>query len=381
MAPSAHRRAASPPPGSVRIVADYVTQRGGAERVNLAFHEACPGSALTTSFYDQAHTYPEFGRVVIETSRFNRFPRLRRAHRAAFPIYPFRFGLLRVDDPVVICSTTGWSHWVRARGRKVVYWHAPARWLYQTDAYTGATGLAARAVGLVAPFLRRWDRAATASADVHLCNSTEIANRLRRIYGIEAEVLPPPHGMDPDAPREATPGLEPGFHLCVSRLLPYKNVEAVVAAFEHLPDERLVVVGEGPGRRALEQARPPNVELYSNLTDARLRWLYANCQALVAASYEDFGLTPLEAVRSGGPRSRCGGAGSSTPSSRACPACTSTSPRPIASRRRSRKACPTSGTRRRSRPTRRPSTPPTSGPACSRSCRRSSPPAPSGRQR
>jgi glycosyltransferase involved in cell wall biosynthesis len=301
MVPSADRRAASPPPGRVRIVADYVTQRGGAERVNLAFHQACPGSALTTSFYDQAHTYPEFGHVVIEASRFNRFPRMRRAHRAAFPIYPFRFGLLEVDNPVVICSTTGWSHWVKARGRKVIYWHAPARWLYQTDAYTGATGLAARAVGLVAPILRRWDRAATASADVHLCNSTEIANRLRRIYGIEAEVLPPPHGMDPNAPQEATPGLEPGFHLCVSRLLPYKNVEAVVAAFEHLPDQRLVVVGEGPGRRALEQERPPNVELYSNLTDARLRWLYANCQALVAASYEDFGLTPLEAGSFGRP--------------------------------------------------------------------------------
>ena len=53
--------------------------------------------------------------------------------------------------------------------------------------------------------------------------------------------------MDPDAPQEPTPGLEPGFHLCVSRLLPYKNVDAVVAAFEHLPDERLVVVGDGPG--------------------------------------------------------------------------------------------------------------------------------------
>jgi len=136
---------------------------------------------------------------------------------------------------------------------------------------------------------------------VHLCNSTEIANRLRRIYGIEAEVLPPPHGMDPHAPQEATPGLEPGFHLCVSRLLPYKNVEAVVAAFEHLPDQRLVVVGEGPGRKALEQVRPSNVELFSNLTDARLRWLYANCQALVAASFEDFGLTPLEAGSFGRP--------------------------------------------------------------------------------
>ena len=35
--------------------------------------------------------------------------------------------------------------------------------------------------------------------------------------------------------------------------------------------------------------------------DEQLRWLYANCQALVAASYEDFGLTPLECAAFGRP--------------------------------------------------------------------------------
>ena len=37
------------------------------------------------------------------------------------------------------------------------------------------------------------------------------------------------------------------------------------------------------------------------VTDTELRWLYANCRALVAASYEDFGLTPLEAAGFGKP--------------------------------------------------------------------------------
>jgi glycosyltransferase involved in cell wall biosynthesis len=289
------------PPGAVTVVADHLVQRGGAERVTLALQAACPGSPIVTSFYDLALTYPEFGRVVIEPSRWNRLRALRHSHRAAFPVYPFRFGLRRITSPVVICSSTGWAHGVRATGTKIVYWHAPARWLYQTDAYAGATGLAARAVGLVGPLLERWDRAAVASVDVHLCNSTEIAGRLRRIYGIEVEVLPPPHGMDPAAAQEPTPGIEPGFHLCVSRLLPYKNVDAVVAAFATLPGERLVIVGDGPGRKALEQERPANVELLSGLTDAQLRWLYANAGALMAASYEDFGLTPLEAASFGKP--------------------------------------------------------------------------------
>ena len=37
------------------------------------------------------------------------------------------------------------------------------------------------------------------------------------------------------------------------------------------------------------------------VTDGGLRWLYANCWALVAASHEDFGLTPLEAAGFGKP--------------------------------------------------------------------------------
>ena len=37
------------------------------------------------------------------------------------------------------------------------------------------------------------------------------------------------------------------------------------------------------------------------VTDAQLRWLYANAAALVATSYEDFGLTPVEAFGFGTP--------------------------------------------------------------------------------
>jgi glycosyltransferase involved in cell wall biosynthesis len=37
------------------------------------------------------------------------------------------------------------------------------------------------------------------------------------------------------------------------------------------------------------------------VTDAGLRWLYASSAGLVAASYEDFGLTPVEAASFGRP--------------------------------------------------------------------------------
>jgi glycosyltransferase involved in cell wall biosynthesis len=111
----------------------------------------------------------------------------------------------------------------------------------------------------------------------------------------------PPAGLDPDGPTEAVPGIEPGFLLTVARLLPYKHVAETVDAFRLVPEQRLVVVGEGPEDAALRSSAPDNVRLLGEVSDARLRWLYANCVGLIAASREDFGLTPVEAATFGKP--------------------------------------------------------------------------------
>jgi glycosyltransferase involved in cell wall biosynthesis len=106
-----------------------------------------------------------------------------------------------------------------------------------------------------------------------------------------------------DATAEAQPvaGVEPGMWLCVSRLLAYKNVDAVVGAFARLPGQRLVVVGDGPDGDRVRAAAPDNVAFVGTVSDAELRWLYDNSRGTVAAAYEDFGLTPLEAAAFGRP--------------------------------------------------------------------------------
>jgi glycosyltransferase involved in cell wall biosynthesis len=86
----------------------------------------------------------------------------------------------------------------------------------------------------------------------------------------------------------------------VSRLLPYKNVDVIVRAFADT-DRRLVVVGRGPEAERLRGIKTPNVVMLSDLTDGQMSWLYEHCRALVAASYEDFGLTPIEAGLRGRP--------------------------------------------------------------------------------
>ena len=101
--------------------------------------------------------------------------------------------------------------------------------------------------------------------------------------------------------RRLSPGLEPGFFLTVARLLPYKHVDRIVEAFRGV--RRVGSSSSVPGRSSdTAPRRPPaNVTLLGEVDDARLRWLYANCAGLVAASREDFGLTPVEAAAFGKP--------------------------------------------------------------------------------
>jgi len=314
-----HTGAATP---TVAIVHDYLTQRGGAERVVLEFARTFTDAAIHTSVFNPDRTYPELRALDVRVSPLDRLRFFREHHRAALPLLAPTFSSLRVDADVVLCSSSGWAHGVRTEGRKVVYCHTPARWLYQRARYLGLhdpgtprashpldgsgrerwpAQLQAAALGVLGPPLVRWDKARARSADRYLTNSTSIARTIAEIYGLEAEVVPPPPAVEPDGTLVPVPGVEGGFLLCVARLLPYKNIRAVVAAVAMVGGPRLVVVGSGPLRSELAVAGGSRVTFLEHMEDAELRWLYANAAALVSASYEDYGLTPLEAAGFGRP--------------------------------------------------------------------------------
>ncbi|MCU0309543.1 MAG: glycosyltransferase [Acidimicrobiales bacterium] len=294
--------AAHRPTPAVAIAHDYLTQRGGAERVVLSLTRAFPDAEVHTALHDPAGTFPELADVTVRTAPIDRIGLLRRHHRLALPVLAPTWSTTTIDAEVVVCNTSGWAHGVRTTGAKVVMCHAPARWLYQTDAYTAESSAATKAMlAVLGPPLRRWDQRAARSADLYLANSSRARQLVRDAYGIDADIVHPPHSIDVDGERTPVPGLDPGFFLCVSRLLPYKHVDVAVAAFAALPAERLVVVGEGPDDARLRAMAGPNVTFLGRVSDTELRWLYAEAEALVALGVEDFGLTPVEAAVFGTP--------------------------------------------------------------------------------
>lgn len=284
----------------VVVAHDYLTQRGGAERVALALAEGFSARRVVTSAYAPAQTFDGFAAFDVTTSRHPMVRMLRRDPRRALPFLASAWTHMRpVQADVLICSSSGWAH---ALGRtpgtaKIVYCHNPARWLYQRDDYTSGTGAGVRAaLAALTPSLTRWDRRAAASADAYVANSTSVAARIRRVYGIDAHVVHPPVSVDVDGPRDAVPGLAPGYFLTVGRARGYKGTQTLVNAFAGMPHHRLVIVGTAP-----DPSHPTNVTALGRVTEAQLRWLYAGARALVSVSHEDFGLTPVEAGAFGTP--------------------------------------------------------------------------------
>ncbi|GAA1731686.1 glycosyltransferase [Brachybacterium phenoliresistens] len=295
----------------IAIAHDYLTQRGGAERLVLSICKAFPQAEVHTLFYAPEQTYPEYQYVDVRTSTLNNIGPFRRDPRLALPLLAPAASRMMIDADLVIASSSGWAHAFPTSGRRLVYCHSPARWLYLPEDYLGDAPRfdpKRLALGALAPVLKIWDRNAALEADRYLANSSVVRQRIRSVYRIDAPTLFPPFSpATAEGPQEEIPELAGwtgelgGHYLVVSRLQPYKHVDQVIEAFRAMPGRRLLVIGRGPEGERLRDLAPSNVRLVEGLSDAQIRWAYAHARALVAASHEDFGLTPLEAGAHGVP--------------------------------------------------------------------------------
>ncbi|MDK8173673.1 glycosyltransferase [Curtobacterium citreum] len=280
---------------------DYFTQSGGAERVALTLAQVLKVREIATALSEPDSTFPEVGQFNLKNSFLNKIPAFRRDPRLAFPMLPLAWLLRRREEAqIVVASSSGWAHAIRVRkdAKKVVYCHNPPRWLYQPEDYLQNQSRFVKVVlATVRPVLLHLDRAAASSADLYLANSSSVAERIRRAYGREAEIVFPPVSFEANASQDAVPGLADEFFFTIARGRGYKGTAKLVEAFERLPDRTLVIAGSSSLARSL----PPNIVSLGHVSDAQLRWLYSKSRALISVSHEDFGLTPLEANAAGTP--------------------------------------------------------------------------------
>ncbi|MGH9362103.1 MAG: glycosyltransferase, partial [Thermoanaerobaculia bacterium] len=291
----------------VALVHDWLTGMRGGEKVLEVLCGLFPEAPIHTLFHFPGSVSAAIERHPIHPSYLQRAPGVRRHDRRYLPFFPVAVEAFDLAGYDLVVST---SHCV-AKGaipapgaRHVCYCHTPMRYVWdQEHAYfPRRTGMRARLRGLVLARLREWDVASAPRVDHFVANSTFVAQRIRRYYGRDSEVVHPPVDTDfftpaaGDEPRRG-PG---GYALVVSALAPYKRIEWAIAACERLGVE-LRIVGDGPESERLGRLAGARTRLLGRVDGPALRALYRGALCLLQPGVEDFGIAAVEALACGTP--------------------------------------------------------------------------------
>jgi len=292
----------------VAIIHEWLDTYAGSERVLeqlIALFPQADLYALVDFVAPEARGF--LGGRKVTTSFIQRLPLARSKYRNYLGLMPIaieQFSMAGYD--LVISSSHAVAKGVITGPNQVhiSYVHSPmryawdlqAQYLEQSRAGRGLPGLYAR---WLLHRLRMWDLRTANGVDTFVANSRYIGQRIRKVYRREAVVVHPP--VDTEA---FTPGDGPRqSYVAVGRLVPYKRVDLVVAAFRDMPDLPLTVVGDGPEREKVARlaAGAANVTLLPPQPHDALVRLLQGARAFVFAAEEDFGIGLVEAQACGTP--------------------------------------------------------------------------------
>ncbi|TAL15288.1 glycosyltransferase family 4 protein [Patescibacteria group bacterium] len=299
------------PAPKVAIVADWLTNMAGAERVVLAMHEAFPDAPIYTSVYIPENL-PDFKGLDVRTTWIQKLPgSLKRLYKW-FPVlrvWAFRSLDLSAYD-IILASTIAESKQVRkTRPDQILisYCHTPVRYYYSHyDEYRRDPGfgrmnwLVRLLIPIFVPHQKKLDYAAAQNVDVFIANSTEVQRRIKKYYGRSSTVIHPPVDVSRFEPsRERA-----DYYVALGRQVPYKRIDLPVAAATTL-NLPLHVFGNGSEHERLTKIAGPTVTFYTdrsgNASDAAVANALNHAKGYIFPSEEDFGIVAVEALAAGSP--------------------------------------------------------------------------------
>lgn len=283
------------------LVHDSLTQIGGAERVLQNLHDIYPDAPVFVLAFDKKLGRHFEGWTIISSPWqyvYNFAPHLKYS-------LPFAPMVMRAFDfsgfDLVISSSSAFAKNITVpKGiSHICYCHTPTRFLWvETNSYIKEETPAwlRGPVRFFISRLKKWDYAGAQRVDHFITNSKNTAERIKRFYNRESEVIYP--GVDteffhPTVPKE-------DYYLVAGRLQAYKKIDLVIRAFNGT-NRKLHVIGQGRALEGLKRIAGKNIEFFGRVADETLRDEYSGAKAFIYPQEEDFGLMPLEAMACGTP--------------------------------------------------------------------------------
>lgn len=288
------------------IICDWLVTYAGSEKVLGEIIHCFPDADLfaVVDFLPEEHR-GFLKNKTVTTTFIQKIPFAKKYYRGFLPWMPLAIEQLDLSNYDLVISS---SHAV-AKGVltgpnqiHVSYIHSPMRYAWDLQhQYLKESGLNR---GIQSYFARKilhqmrlWDQRTANGVDHFAANSQFIARRIWKTYRREAQVIYPPVDLSRFVPQ----GPKENFYLAASRLVPYKKMDLIVESFAALPDEKLIVIGDGPDMSKIKAKASKNVEILGYQPIEKLIHYLQKAKALIFAAEEDFGLVPLEAQACGTP--------------------------------------------------------------------------------
>jgi glycosyltransferase involved in cell wall biosynthesis len=279
----------------IAIIHDYFDKRGGGERLVINLARALDAD-LYTGFIEKEKTFDMSG-LRVHNLGVRGFG-LHRRIKIARAFEKFRF-----PEYDAYLFSGVWCISASHNRPNFLYLHTPMRAIYDLREYFSSRGIADRIFLRI--FSRYWmpkDRAYIRGFDVIGTNSENVRNRVMKYYGkdVYERTRVVYTGIETKKYRYKKSG---DFYLSASRLDPLKRIDMIINVFKKT-DRKLVIAGSGSDEGRLKKlaAGCNNIVFLGQVSDERLRDLYATCRATIAANMnEDLGLIAIESHASGKP--------------------------------------------------------------------------------
>ncbi len=279
-----------------------MTGMRGGEKVLLSLLELFPGADLFTLVYRPDQMDPVFQKRKITTSFLQKLPFGKTKYQYFLPLYWELMGQFDLSGyDLIVSSSSACAKWVRNPKKvlHVCYCHTPMRYIWDLfeDYFGRSAAMPVRFFAkLFRPYLQYCDLKSNRGVTHFLANSTEVQERIQRLYGRESEVLHPPVEVDHFKLKNG----KGDTFLVISALVPYKKVDLAVKVCTKR-NWPLVIVGKGSEEKRLKALAGPTVTFKGWASNEEMPRFYDNAKALLFPGKEDFGIVPVEALASGCP--------------------------------------------------------------------------------
>jgi len=297
------------------IVVDKLDSFGGAEQVVSSLIDEFPGAVLYTSYSDKKFLKENFPGVKVVNSIINYLPFFKALRNEYLLLQPLAYKLFSFKKyDIVISVSTSFAKFIRS-SKTVPHIHyclTPPKFFWLEEGRTIKD--MERASFKFYSFFRgtilekiwqMWDRNAARKATKVVSISEVVSERVKRIYGIDSEVVYPPVKVKEIDFHKDLKKRENWF-LYHGRIERYKGVElAIRACVENKVPLKVSGIGSDfDNMKELVQELNAKgvVQMLGYTTDKIKTDLLKRCKGLISPIIdEDFGIVPVEANAAGVP--------------------------------------------------------------------------------